>query len=365
MSAKLNINSQSLKETEETAIKFCRKFEAGNTLRYIFGKNLYAESIARTIDVDGFVDDFTQDTEFLGKPVIKTEGLPKNSMAVSAVVLGRPLTARKKLQDRGIENLDYYSFRKYSGTEIMPVLFMDEFKATYKQNEEKVDWLYGLLSDEVSKEILERIVCFRLSENIDYMEGFTDCQDRQYFENFLGLKSEGEVFVDVGGYDGYTSEEFIKRCPGHDGVHIFEPEPANFKVIQKRFGANPRVQIYPLGLSDRAQTLHFQSQGSASRVTEKGDIEIKVDRLDALLKERFTFLKMDVEGSEIEALSGAKKAIKKHLPRLAISAYHRYNDFWKIPELILSFNGDYKIFLRHYTEGITETVMFFIPPRIT
>ncbi len=70
---------------------------------------------------------------------------------------------------------------------------------------------------------------------------------------------------------------------------------------------------------------------------------------------------MDIEGEEIAALEGARSAIVEHHPRLAISAYHRYDDLWKIPERILSYRSDYDVCLRHYTEGITETVMFFLP----
>ena len=70
---------------------------------------------------------------------------------------------------------------------------------------------------------------------------------------------------------------------------------------------------------------------------------------------------MDIEGGELKALQGAKKLIAQFKPRLAISVYHRFSDFWVIPKEILSLSVDYKIYLRHYTEGVDETVMFFVP----
>ncbi len=70
---------------------------------------------------------------------------------------------------------------------------------------------------------------------------------------------------------------------------------------------------------------------------------------------------MDIEGAEFEALKGASGIIRKHQPKLAISVYHKASDYWEIPELIFSIRNDYKLYLRHYTEGIAETVMFFIP----
>lgn len=70
---------------------------------------------------------------------------------------------------------------------------------------------------------------------------------------------------------------------------------------------------------------------------------------------------MDIEGFEYEALRGAQRLIGKYQPKLAISVYHNAEDIWKIPKLILEINTNYKIFLRHYTKGICETIMFFVP----
>ena len=70
---------------------------------------------------------------------------------------------------------------------------------------------------------------------------------------------------------------------------------------------------------------------------------------------------MDIEGGEINAIEGAKNVIRKFTPKLAISVYHNLSDFWEIPFKVLQINKKYNIYLRHYTEGLAETVMFFIP----
>jgi hypothetical protein len=70
---------------------------------------------------------------------------------------------------------------------------------------------------------------------------------------------------------------------------------------------------------------------------------------------------MDIEGGEKSALLGARECIRKNNPKLAICVYHCVDDLWKIPELIFDISDDYNIFLRHYTEGPVETVMFFVP----
>ncbi|QDV51208.1 hypothetical protein Enr17x_32620 [Gimesia fumaroli] len=345
----------------QNAIVFCDKFLHGKAPKYILGRNEWAQSIAEIVEVDGFIDDFTKDKEFLGKPVLRIVDLPENGMVVSANVLGRPLTVQKKLNERNVRHIDYYAFRKYIGNRLKPVMFWDHFKSDFESNRDKYEWIYQLLQDEQSKKEFTKIVNFRLSSDLTYMTGFTDAQHRQYFEDFLNLQSEGEIFIDVGSFDGYTSLEFIKRCPNYAGVHIFEPEPQNMSIVKQKLKGYHNLTFHSCGLSNQAQTLCFSVNGSASRISEEGEIQIKVDRLDDRIPPPVTFLKMDIEGGEVSAIEGAQSTISKYHPKLAISVYHLADDFWNIPEKVLSIRDDYDIFLRHYTEGVVETVMFFVP----
>ncbi len=346
---------------DKNALAFCDDFFQGSSPRYILGRNQWARSIADVVDVDGFIDDFTTEREFVGKPILKIEDLPPDAMVVSTVVGVIPITAQKKLIEQKVSHIDYFAFRKYSGKKLSPVWFWDDFLVDFQAHADKYQWIYSLLADEQSKQEFTKIINFRLSSHLSYMDGFVDAQYRQYFEDFLALQPWGETFLDVGGFDGYTSLEFIKRCPDHAGVHIFEPEPKNMEVIQHKMGELPRVHFHNYGLSNCSQTLRFFVNGSASRITADGETEIPVKALDEVVSQPFSFLKMDIEGGEMFALAGAKQAIINHHPRLAISAYHRHDDFWRIPELVLSYRDDYQIFFRHYTEGVTETVLFFVP----
>lgn len=202
---------------------------------------------------------------------------------------------------------------------------------------------------------------FRLHQNLNYMKGFDDCQHRQYFEDFLNLQKSGETFVDIGGFDGFTSREFARRCPRYNSIHLFEPEKTNMEGAKRNLANQENTYFYEVGLSNTNKTLKFSSTGSSSKVSSDGDIEINVIRLDELPLKDVTFLKMDIEGSELDALRGAKDLIASLKPRLAISVYHRSEDLRTISEYILMLNPSYKCYLRHYTEGVTETVLFFVP----
>ncbi|MBD3839987.1 MAG: FkbM family methyltransferase, partial [Epsilonproteobacteria bacterium] len=100
----------------------------------------------------------------------------------------------------------------------------------------------------------------------------------------------------------------------------------------------------------------------SSRVSESGHISIPTDTLDHLIDTPPTFIKMDIEGSESDAIDGARETIARYHPILAISIYHKSSDFWKIPQQVLQIYNGYALYVRHYTESIYETVMFFIPP---
>ena len=76
--------------------------------------------------------------------------------------------------------------------------------------------------------------------------------------------------------------------------------------------------------------------------------------------ERVTFIKLDVEGAEYEALLGAQNTIKKNRPKLAISIYHKPQDIFELPELIMSIRDDYRMYLRHYQLSPNETILYCV-----
>lgn len=347
-------------EQSRLARKLCEDYVSDNARpKYIMGRNIYAEPILQQMSIDGFIDDFAAASTYLGKPIVKTDHVPKNARVLIASG-GKPMTAKRRLDKAGLESVDYFSFYKWSGLALRDVLFNEHFSEEFAANHSRFQWIYGMLADDLSRDSLRRLLSFRLNYDLDVMAEFEDREDVQYFEPFLDLKP-GEVFADVGAFDGYTSQEFAKRCPEYAAIHIFEPAPANIDACKTRLANMRNVHVHPIGLSSTKQTLRFSQQGSASRVDESGDTTIEVDRMDDMLKTPVSFIKMDIEGGEFDALEGAQRTIADNHAKLAISVYHAANDFWKIPEKVLSTRDNYRVYLRHYTESIYETVMFFIP----
>lgn len=343
------------------AQEFCHKFiHSQNQPKYLFGRNVYADDIVKQISIDGFIDDFSSELSYMDIPIYRLKDVPKNAL-VLVLSGGSTQSALQRVRTHELECLDYFSFFKYSSLPLKEIVFNEGFEDEFSQNRSKFEQIYALLNDEISKDQFARLVNFKLSYNLDFLNGFKYLEDKQYFEDFLDLQPSGEVFADVGGFDGFTSEEFIKLCPQYSAIHFFEPDQNNIQNAKNRLKDYKNITFYELGLSNQKAILHFDCGGSTAKIAEAGDITIHVDRLDNLVKEPVTFIKMDIEGAEQQAIEGATDIIRKYHPKLAISVYHKAGDFWQIPEQILNIRQDYSLYLRHYTESIYETVMFFIP----
>lgn len=352
----------SLSDRDPLIEDFCKLFLEKNGIpKFVYGINEYAISIANACEITGFIDDFRQEKQYMGKQVFRLNEVPEDSLIISAIVGVIPITAKKKLMNANLRHLDYFAFLRYSGLDLNRNFLFDfeDFKDDFQKNREKYERIYNLLVDEESKETFKRLVNFRFFYNLTCMDIFSDRRHEQYFEDFLNL-SEEEVFLDIGGFDGDTTVEFIKRCPNYKAIYFFEPDSNNLAVAKDRLKGNRDIWFFNMGLYNCTSYLKFQPSLSSGRITEEGIKEVFVDRLDNLSLSP-TFIKMDIEGAEREALEGAKSTINKYRPKLAISAYHRFDDLRAIPEEVLSTSDRYSLFIRHYTEGFTETVYFFLP----
>lgn len=184
----------------------------------------------------------------------------------------------------------------------------------------------------------------------------------QYFDlKYLKHSRKKEVFVDVGGYDGMTSVYFNKWSQKECFSYIFEPDKDNIKKCQKNLKKyNINYKIIQKGAWNEEMILNFNANGDvSSQISNAGGDMITVSTIDKeLRKEEVSFIKMDIEGAELQALKGAKNTIINNKPQLAISVYHKPEDIWEIPNIILKYNSDYKLYLRHYTFTDADTVLY-------
>ena len=297
--------------------------------RFVVGRNAQSEALHRHVPLSGLIDDRAPaGSVWNGVPVVRMDQVPQDAWVVNASTSIAPVSVDRALRAELADHRDAWSA------------------------------LFERLEDDASRRVLADAIRFRLTADPMVMESHSVRFRDQYFEDFMGLRRE--VFVDAGGFDGDTTEEFCRRVPDYRRVHFFEPSPSNMAKARQRLAGFARIDYREVGLSDEAGTLQFDpGAGSASAVSASGSQSIHVDRLDNLVNDPVSFIKMDLEGWELHALRGAAEHIREDRPKLALSVYHQASHFREIPALVLGFCPDYRVRLRHYTEGWSETVMFF------
>lgn len=187
----------------------------------------------------------------------------------------------------------------------------------------------------------------------------------QYFDLPEILSDDAEVFVDVGCFDGMSSIELNKRIGDKlKRVIAFEADEERVEICKKNMReAHIDFDVIGKGCWSEECILHFNIAPSGLlTISEAGDDRLEVTSIDkALNGKKVTFIKMDIEGSELEALKGCRKTIEVFRPKLAICVYHRLEDIFEIPSLILEYCNEYKFYLRHYSPYWAETVLYAIP----
>lgn len=234
-----------------------------------------------------------------------------------------------------------------------------------KSSIDDIKSLYERLDDDKSRETLLNLMRYRLTASITYLNEACDKEFNQYFDKTLVKCNEEEVFVDCGAYVGDTIESFIKNYGKYKKIYSYEPSKENLKKCTDNTKDYNNIEIRNFGVGEKNKVVKFIENGPSSVVVDENvndENNINVVSIDEDIQEKIDFLKMDVEGQEINALLGAINHIKEDSPKLAICVYHISSDIWKIPKLIASVNQNYYFYLRHYENNVPfESVLYAIP----
>lgn len=301
---------------------------------------------------------------------IDTKEREKNYLkAARAEMCSREKKLKNKLDivrgKRDLQIKEWYSWTLCSGESYnkhYSILLKDLFTHI-----EQYQQVYGLLADALSKRVFSDICYWRLTrESSALVDAYAVSRNPQYFEPFEML-TDKETFVDCGGYIGDSTEQLLEVTGGVGKVFLYEADGKNI-VRAKESLQGKNVIFRNVGVGEKNEALLFSGLGLSSNGfvdTEKGD-SCKVDVVaideDIPETERITFLKMDIEGMELQALQGAQKHIAKDRPVLAICLYHNPQDVWELPLWIQRVTGaEYRYYMRHYTMYHGETVFYAVP----
>ena len=229
---------------------------------------------------------------------------------------------------------------------------------------------YSLLHDEDSK----REFCAQLRWRVlmDYCQLPDPGDDSHiYFPSDLILPIDDEVLVDCGAFDGDSIRSFLRaRRDVFKQIYAVEPDPTNRLALERFRDSLPpllraRVEIFPYALGSCNKTVSFDSGHSAGSriVPESGGDAVECRKLDDMpINHHPTYIKMDTEGAEPDAILGAAGILAKCSPVLAACVYHRCEHLWQIPQLVRTISPTHRLLIRRYAEDCWEMVCYAVPP---
>ncbi|MCM1022739.1 MAG: FkbM family methyltransferase [Prevotella sp.] len=215
-----------------------------------------------------------------------------------------------------------------------------------RQNAEKIQAVYDMLADGFSRQTYADVINFKISGKIEYLNHCTSTEE--IYGNIIPLGG-GEIFADLGAYNGDTAAEFMSACNNNfKHLYAFEPNPRNFRKLTKNIAESEKITLFNAAAGRENGTVKISAnEGRMSRENGTGKtVEIPVLSVDNAVSERISLLKLDVEGGEREALLGAENHIKNGA-KIICSLYHRNEDMFDLPLLIKNINPDLKFYVRH------------------
>lgn len=221
-------------------------------------------------------------------------------------------------------------------------LFTKEY---IEQHEKEFDEVYNILADEESRRVYIDILNFKVSGKIKYLLS-SFCDKNSIYSDILKL-TDNENIIDLGAYDGDTIKEFTTATNGkYEQITAFEPDTKSYKKLIKNTENMQNLTTYNMGAWNKKDTLIFSANAGRNSKLSSSGTSINVTDIDSLNLSP-TFIKMDIEGSEMKALEGMEKTVKAYLPKLYICAYHRNEDLYALALKVRNLSKKYKIYFRH------------------
>ena len=346
---------EELETLKDARRQTCEEIKSHGKPVIIFGAGEMAQPVTDEltkfdVEIDGYAVDekyYKPEQNYLGRPVYKFSELSAEPEKY-IFVLG--------LNDEGgRRSLAFLLDKKLKHYAVMPNLSMpityEWIVSNRRQLTETFNWLEDDLSRRTMRAYLKQKISRDPSFNIDI------CQPNSYFNDLINGGGPRGSYIDCGAYRGDTIEKFIEWSGGaYEKILGVEADPINYAALEKfiRTKDYKNVATINCGVWNEQTTLTFDGRSNtSSTISEGGDVTIRAERIDDLVGEfglkNVRLIKMDIEGSELNALKGAVETIGRDNPDLAVCVYHRTEDLITIPQFIKNLRADYKFYLRKHT----------------
>lgn len=416
-SNKPSVYEDSLKKAERVYTSLLKEIENSDNI-YVGGikAEVEAEFLAKIYPSLIFVDDYRVGSKFLGREVISTNEMAKRVRS-SDFLINNCITVngfnhfRRQAESLGIPSCSLVEVLAphYKNGMVMdfPGMISVYGPSFHDYSFRNIDTYYRIreyLEDNLSLRTFDSLINYRLTGDPNFLysvavgHNYGSIRHDSYILNaqFFNL-SDNEVFIDAGALDGTSSRFFVESVGGDfKKIIMFEPSSESVKRCQETIEAmdvnfpgksiKDKIEIAELGLynyegtlklakslyskevtekhGEMPQSAHIIDTGISSAFVEDGDqyniTEVPITTLDSYIGEnKVTFIKFEIEGSEVAALEGATKTIKRNKPKMALSIYHRPQDLELIIDYVRNLQDGYKFALRAHNPYCPDAIVLY------
>lgn len=232
----------------------------------------------------------------------------------------------------------------------------------------KIQHVFSCLADELSEKCLFFKVYgwFANSEEINLFDYDSIYSNDIYRLESLVFFDDKSCILDCGAYDGDTLNDFVTHNIPFNKYYCYEIDEENVKKVQNRVQnymdpIKEKIIIVNNGVGKEEGLQHYYMNNFSSLLLLQGEEKVRIVTIDTEFKDKkVSYIKMDIEGSELDALQGAEKVIMRDKPDCAICIYHKADDLWEIPLLLKAYNKNYKIYIRQHLKEYYDTVCYAI-----
>ncbi|MBQ9763076.1 MAG: FkbM family methyltransferase [Phascolarctobacterium sp.] len=303
---------------------------------------------ANSVKISGIFasDEFVRYQSFRGMTVQKysdiIEQFGEDILVVIAFASERPeVLARFKELAEAHETLAPH-LPLFDEPETVSLAWLEKYEAELQE-------VYKKLADDVSRKTFAAVLNYKLSGKVQYLFDCDTAREEDLRQIFTF--GENEVYMDLGAYNGDTVQEFLNLVDGkYQHIIAVEPDRRNCKKLTALAEQLGEITVHQCGVWDEAGELGFSdSGGRQSTFLAVQKKTVPVNSIDNLAEGKaVSYIKMDVEGAEVQALRGGEAVIKEYAPKMFIAAYHYDVDVFRLPLQIWQLVPEYKIFFRKH-----------------
>lgn len=265
----------------------------------------------------------------------------------------------ERLRAMGVEHrIAFPVFSVLDAGAFPPHPFFKDMLAELWRGRRKLAALAPRLADDASRQALETVLAFRLSLDPGVLPPVRTSS--AYFCPDVVAPGEDEVMLDGGAYDGDTVLEFSRMTGGcFRRIVALEPSAGGYAALAARFAGDSRIVPVRGCLHHRSGEVRFDDSGLRDAAMAKDGGTCPALRIDDLPQAvGVTCIKLNIEGAEPLAITGASRTIRETRPKLSVAAYHKPRHLWTLAGMLDRLVPDYELRLRHHGEGVVETVLY-------